>query len=504
MDVADEQLETIGRAVLGMTLGCARCHDHKFDPIPTTDYYALAGILTSTNVMERRYMLGEQRVMERLVGLGDGGEAVDDAYEAYWRNLPDLKARAEKAKAALELLQQKNEQAIAKKLAADGDGFVEAAKDPAAPLDQRIAAQESHLKQLVESIGKPPAIPPRAMIPAEGEEIGDEAVRLAGKFDAPGDKIPRGFLKVLCENSATPIPPRQSGRTELARWLTDRHSRSGWLAARVQVNRIWHHMLGRGLVRTVDNFGRTGETPSHPELLDHLAAQLIEGGWSFKSTIRRVALSRTFALSSQSDTVQEARDPDSQWLWRAHRRRLDAESLRDAMLCAAGTLDLGSMDSTVGYLGDQATAVGTNSIRRRTDFNCRSVYLPVIRNDLPELFEVFDFANPHLSTGARPKTTVPTQGLFMLNDPLVMGAAEATARRLIADTSLTSPAARLDRLFQWIVSQPPADEERQALLTFCEQTAAQLKAAGDPEAELKSLALACHALFASSRFQFLE
>ena len=129
MDVADEQIETIGRTVLGQTLGCARCHDHKFDPVPTADYYALAGILTSTKVMEQRFMLGSQRVMERLVGLGENGDANNAAYEAYWRGIDGLKVRAEKAKAVLELLRQKNEAAIAEKLAADGDGFSEGAKD---------------------------------------------------------------------------------------------------------------------------------------------------------------------------------------------------------------------------------------------------------------------------------------------------------------------------------------------------------------------------------------
>jgi mono/diheme cytochrome c family protein len=504
MDVADEQIETIGRAVLGQTLGCARCHDHKFDPIPTADYYAMAGILTSTKVMEQRFMLNEQRVMERLVGLGENGEAVDDAYEAYWRNLRNLKSRAEKAKAALELLQQKNEQAITDKLTADGDGFCESAKDASVPIDQRIAAQEALVKELNESIAKPPAIPPRAMIPADAEKISDEAVRVSGKFDVTGDRVPRGFLKVLCDEDAVQLPADQSGRIELARWLTDPNSRAGWLTARVQANRIWHHLMGRGLVRTVDNLGRTGESPTHPELLDYLALQLIEDGWSFKSLIREIVLSRTFALSSQYEAANDARDPDNQWLWRAHRRRLDPESLRDAMLSAAGTLDLNPMESTVSYLGDQATAVGGNPVRRRTDFPCRSVYLPVIRNDLPELFEVFDFVNPHMSTGTRPKTTVPMQGLFMLNDAMVMAAAESTARRTIAETASQSSEAHIDRMFQLIVSSSPTDKEREALQSFLDATVSRFQSSSEPDSELKALTLACHALFASSRFQFLE
>ena len=511
LDIADEQIDTIGRAVLGQTLGCARCHDHKFDPVPTADYYALAGILTSTTVMEKRYMLSEQRVMERLVGLGENGESADEAYEAYWRNLPKLKARVEKVKSTLELLQKKDEAAIAAKLTADAEGsaesFAEQAKDASLPIEQRIAAQEELLARLTESIKNPPAIPPRAMVPTEADVIGDEAIRLAGRFDAPGEKVARGFLQVLSDGNDPNIDASHSGRLELARWLTDTNTRSGWLTARVQANRIWQHLIGRGLVRTVDNFGRTGEAPSHPELLDHLALQLIDDGWSFKRLIRRIVLSRSFAQSSRYDAASDVRDPENRLLWRAHRRRLDPESLRDATLWAAGTLDLNPVDSTVSYLGDQATAVGKNEVRRRTDFNCRSVFLPVIRNDLPELFDVFDFANPHIATGERPKTTVPMQGLFMLNNAMVMAAAEATAKRILAETASQPIDARIDRMYQLIVGVQPTDNERQALRSYVEQQSARLQSSardnGD-DWDIRALALACHAVFASSRFQFLE
>ncbi len=514
MDVADEQLETIGRVVLGQTLGCARCHDHKFDPIPTKDYYALAGIMTSTQVMEQRYMLGQQRVMERLAGLGPDGDALNAAYEKYWREHPGLQGRIDRAKSVLETLKQKDEAAITAKLSAVADDFSEAARDAVQAIDQRIASQEAHVNQLQESLAKPPGIPARAMIPAEISTPVDEHVRLAGQFDRPGDKIPRGFLQVLCDDQPVPLPESQSGRLELSRWLTDGKTRTGWLTARVQVNRIWHHLMGRGLVRTVDNFGRTGEAPSHPELLDHLATQLIDSGWSMKTVIRSIVLSRTFGLSSQHVADNFERDPDNRLLWKAHRRRLDPESLRDAMLTAAGTLDLKPMDSTVAYLGDQATAVGGNENRRRTDFPCRSVYLPIIRNDLPELFDVFDFANPHTTTGARPQTTVPTQALYLLNDPMVMDAAMATAKRILAETPIDEPRlrAQVRRMFQLIVSSEPAEEEVQAMTSYLyattqrliENATAEPPSEGTPSPETQALALACHALFASSRFQYLE
>lgn len=504
MDVADEQVESIGRAVLAQTVGCARCHDHKFDPIPTADYYAMAGILTSTKVMEQRYMLGEQRVMERLAGLGEQGEQLNSAYETYWRERPGKNARMEKVKAVLETLKQADEPTIAARLASDADGFAEAAKDASQPKEQRVTAQEAFLKELQDVLANPPQIPPRAMMPTEVETPINEAVRIAGKFDAPGETVPRGFLRVLCDDAMTPLPEKQSGRIEFSQWLTDPSRRSGQLTARVQANRIWHHLLGRGLVRTVDNFGRTGETPSHPELLDYLASELIQDGWSFKKLIRKIVLSRTFALSSHFEPGNVDKDPENILLWRANRRRLDPESLRDAMLTAAGTLELAAMESTVSYLGDQATAVGSNPVRRKTDYNCRSVYLPVIRNDLPEIFDAFDFTNPHTTTGARPKTTVPTQGLFMLNDAMVMATAEITARRILAETASQPMETRIQRMFQLIVNAGATDNEQQAMLSYLQQTESRLQAAGDAEASTKALAMACHAVFASSRFQYLE
>jgi hypothetical protein len=267
---------------------------------------------------------------------------------------------------------------------------------------------------------------------------------------------------------------------------------------------VWHHLVGRGIVRTVDNFGRTGEAPSHPELLDHLALELIDSGWSVKDLVRTVVLSRTFAMSSRHDDAGHAIDPENRLLWRAHRRRLDPESLRDAMLSAAGTLDLKPLDSTVSYLGDQATAVGDNKNRRRTDFPCRSVYLPVIRNDLPELFDVFDFADPHATTGRRAETMVATQGLFMLNDDSVMAAAEATARRVLDGNSASEQDSLVDKMYELILIAPPDDQERAEMLTFIKAMERQLTATDGTDARLRAWSLACHALFASSRFQILE
>lgn len=506
MEVADELLDTIGRAVLGQTLGCARCHDHKFDPIPTTDYYAMAGIFTSTRVMEQRFMLGEQRVMERLVGLGENGHELDEAYEAYYRELPALRARKKKAEEALGLLKQARDELLtAEEVERFADALAKSALESSSTPEQRIAAQTELVDELSAKLATPPAIPPRAMIPADHEQPADEHVRVAGEFDSLGERVPRGFLTVLRDNqSEPPIRPTESGRIALSQWLCDGSQRSGQLTARVLANRIWHHLMGQGLVRTVDNFGVTGESPTHPELLDYLAGRLIESDWSVKSLVREIMLSHTFALSSQYDSTNVGVDPENRWLWKANRRRLDPESLRDAMLAAAGKLDLVVMDSTVWYLEDQATAVGANLVRRRTDFPCRSVYLPVIRNDLPEIFDAFDFANPQVCTGARPNTTAPEQALFIMNDEMVMDAAEATAQRILSDAAAKDVKAQIELMFQLIANSSASESAHRSVHTYLEQTENRLKADGVENAHLRAWTLCCHALFASSRFQFVD
>jgi hypothetical protein len=501
MDVADEQLSTIGTAVLGLTIGCARCHDHKFEPIPTQDYYAMAGIFTSTQVMEQRYMLGQQRKMEQLIGLGANGQSLDDAYEKYWRERPAIKKSKEKAEEVLKILKEGNKDAIAKMLKSDADSksIAPEVKNLELSLEARVQAQENKVKALSDIFNHPPPIPPRAMVPVDLSEPVDESIRRAGQFDRLGEKVPRGFLRIVGGEHQT-LPDNSSGRIELAHWLTDLEKGAGALTARVMANRIWYYLIGRGLVRTVDNFGVTGESPTHPELLDYLAIRLVESGWSIKSLIREIVLSRTFAMSSQYQDAAFQIDPENRYLWRANRQRIDPEVMRDAMLNAAGKLDLNPMNSSVWYLGDQATAVGANKNRRRTDFPNRSVYLPVIRNDLPEVFDVFDFTDPHMTTGSRPRTTVATQGLFMLNDSMVMDLAKETAQIALSGTS-EDP---LGNVFESICNRAPGSDEREQLLNYLTMTQERLTQDQVEDAELRSWSMLCHAIFSLSRFQFLE
>jgi hypothetical protein len=506
MDVADEQVDTIGRAILAQTIGCARCHDHKFDPIPTADYYALAGIFTSTEVMQKRHMLGQQRVMERLVGLGPDGDTANENYEQFWREKPKLQERAKQAKSAFDLLKKDDLTEFDEFAKKHADSLAAGAANSELSKDERIKRQKTLVETLATSLAKPPAIPPRAMISGDGNQPADEHIRIAGRFDQIDEKVSRGFLRVVSDQEAT-IPPEQSGRMELAHWLTDVERGAGNVAARVLANRVWHHMIGTGIVRTADNFGRTGEAASHPELLDYLANELIESDWSIKHLVRTIALSHTFTQSSRHKKDAHAIDPENRFLWRAHRRRLTPEALRDAMLLAAGELDMTPLDSSVSYLGDQATAVGANKVRRRTDFPNRSIYLPVIRNDLPELFEVFDFADPHTATGLRPQTTVATQGLYLLNNDAVLAASEATARRLLATEDPEDAAKIVDNLYELVLGAVPTDAEIDEIGAYVNETKRAFATTESDEKDLATLSAwstVCQALFASSRFQILE
>jgi hypothetical protein len=464
--------------------------------------------------------------MEQLVGLGENGEELDASYEKFWRERPMLKEAVKRAQSVLEFLETEDRDGFSSYAREHPESVAEGAKDVARPITQRIEAQRALVQERKATEANPPPIPPRAMIPSDVKTPEDEFVRIAGQFDRKGDQVPRGFLRVVTDktDAGGSIPQNSSGRVELARWLTDVEHGAGRLTARVTANRIWHHLMGRGLVATVDNFGRTGERPSHAALLDHLAKRLIATGWSIKALVKEIVMSRTFALSSGDpldlEVAARARkvDPGSRLRWKYPRRRLDPESLRDAMLSASGQLDLKPMDSTVAYLGDQATAVGKNEVRRRTDYLCRSVYLPVIRNDLPELFEAFDFADPHATTGARPATVVATQSLFLMNDGMVMDTAAAMAKRLLSEPVEGGNEARIDRMFELALGDVPSGEERREFLEFIaamEQTPSQaIVTSGpgkSPESEkasedsiLRAWAMACHAMFSTSRFQFLD
>ncbi len=392
MDVVDEQIDSMGRTFLGMTLGCCRCHDHKFDPIPTTDYYALAGIFRST-----KSLLPNN---------------VSDFVTAPLRVGYDQSAMKVWVARDMELEQQI------------------AALKPALPRD----SLSQHLKALeathIEHRKSKP-VQPTAMCVRDEETPSDWHVHLRGEIRNLGAMVPRGFLSV-----ATPVTRSSmvstsgalssSGRLELAEWVA---SPSNPLTARVYVNRVWMHVMGEGIVRTPDNFGETGERPTHPELLDYLADSFVtEDAWSTKKLVRRLCLTSAFRMVSHVSRESAKMDPENRSLSRGFRRRLDAESIRDALLQISGSLDL-SLQS--GCTIPKLSTYDNEFHHDEHPLYCRSVYVPSFRNTMLDVFEVFDVANPNVVTGKRTNSLRPAQSLYMLNSPFVMDQAERAAAMLL-------------------------------------------------------------------------
>ncbi len=256
------------------------------------------------------------------------------------------------------------------------------------------------------------------------------------------------------------VNPKQSGRLELAQWLT---SENNPLTSRVIANRVWQNLFGEGLVKSADNFGISGDVPSHPELLDHLATQFVRDGWSVKTLVRRIVLSRAYRLSSENAKANEAADPGSRLVWRHSPRRLRAEEIRDATLAAAGTLNLTPPEASPAK-DMKVTELRNNEPRARSSrrprwrATHRSLYLPLLRQLTPTSLEVFDFAEQGMVTGHRDTTTVATQALYLLNDPFVRRESLSLAARLLLRSELGDQD-RVDLAYRLTFSRPATESE---------------------------------------------
>ena len=319
---------------------------------------------------------------------------------------------------------------------------------------------------------------PITMAPTEAETIADGHVHIRGLVRNKGAKVPRGFITVASQaGTSHEIPEGHSGRLELAEWITDpQHP----LTSRVMVNRIWKYLLGEGIVRTVDNFGKTGELPSHPKLLDHLAIQFTENNWSIKSLIREIVLSRTYQLSSKT---ADPSDPENRFFGRAHRKRLEAEAIRDTALHLSGQFDPIKGGPTIRNAGQY-------DLNYHFDSNRRSVYVPWFRNSMLPIFEVFDAPNPNLVVGRRSTTNLPTQALFLMNSPFIREQSELTAKRLLAE------AGTVEDTYLLILSRPPSESERLSTQTFL--------ASFPPEQKTEAWTQLTQALFSTIDFRFIN
>ena len=400
MDVVDDQIDVTTRAFLGLTGACARCHDHKFDPIPTKEYYALAGIFRSTTTYYGTGSNRGNRQQGQLLALtADGVRPVATSGGGG-------KNKAANKKAAAQLQNLRKRLVKLKKQSGDDPNAKQAA------LIKRTEAQMKRLQRIVKqqktdtkpaaSVGKNVGL---AMGVADGNPK-DTQIRIRGNADERGETVPRGFLTIATIGDAPTIDAAVSGRLELAKWMTHENNP---LTARVAVNRAWQHLFGRGIVRTVNNFGKNGERPTHPELLDHLATQFVQNDWSVKRLIRSIVLSRSYQLGSQANAKAEEVDPENRLLWKANHRRLEAEAIRDAILAASGQLDPAPGDkSVVATIGDGDIGRSIQPARFAVDSVKRSVYLPIVRGAVPEALRVFDFPEPSIISAQRDVTTVPT------------------------------------------------------------------------------------------------
>lgn len=425
----EERIHTLMSTTLGLTVACARCHDHKFDPITTDDYYALAGVLASTRQVARA--LAPAREAAQVVQARSCVQTLET----------QIAGLAEEAKKSPEAQRQ------VEQFQRDVESIKQSTPYMNAPI--AFAVEDASLHVL-------PSGPNRTRLEYREREAQDVAVQIRGNPANPGPMARRHFLSVLSQDVAHPrsLGPG-SGRQELADCIV---TEAGPLAARVMVNRVWKQHFGRGLVETTSNFGAQGTPPSHGSLLEDLAAGFVEHGWSIKWLHRQVMLSATYRQTSDFDSAKYEVDPDNRLMWRMNRRRLDVEAWRDAMLRASGTLVL--------QMGGAAEELANESNRRRT------VYGIVRRRDLNDLLRLYDAPDATTHSPGREPTTTPLQQLFVLNSSLLSQQAAALVARVRLESS-ESERAQIHRAYQLLFARPATAEQArlaEEFLAACTQS----------------------------------
>lgn len=484
MDIVDEQIDTVGRALLGLTLGCARCHDHKFDPIDTADYYGLAGIFKSTKTM--------------------------DSYTkvAIWHENAIHTSDEIKSKAAFDEQLNLKKAAIQQRVtAADAQATASLppGEKPPEILETRYPEEtKAELKRLRDELAAFEKSAPE-MSTAMGvteDAVKDVAIHIRGNPLKLGDVVPRHVPNVLSKHSTPQFTAEHSGRLELAKSLVETQHP---LTSRVIVNRVWRWHFGTGLVRSMDNFGLLGQPATHPELLDWLAQRFMEQGWSIKKLHRLIMLSSTYQLSSNVDATTAERDPENRWYGRANIRRLEAEELRDALLAVSGKLDL-TMGGSLLNVKNRAYFFDHTS-KDLTDYSSvrRSLYLPIVRNNVYDVFQLLDYPDAAIPTGDRTSTTVAPQALLMMNSDLVTQASIDLANRSLAKPEIQD-ADRLQQIYTLSFGrEATADEITQSKAFVAEVATAFEKTEPDPAIrQTRSWQVLCQVVLASNEFMYLR
>ncbi|WP_010584912.1 PSD1 and planctomycete cytochrome C domain-containing protein [Schlesneria paludicola] len=605
MDTIDEQLDTTGKAFLGMTLGCVRCHDHKFDPVKQSEYYGLAAIFKSTRTFAdsntgaikhwNEYSFATETELASLKEVDKqiaDKKAVASAYKnaAMSRLRDEIRAKATDYLVAaagfepsmslsqvasiaaprglhprtlhhcrLHLSYRRDDDVLGKwhefvaegNLAGIAEHFrplfaeAEAALATAREADPKAAKlSDSRLERVREVLYDPSgflAVPPKpefafdeqtlreyhrlseearivesnapdaasAMGVSDGTVAVSLPIHIRGSHQNLGTSVPRDVPHVMLpEGRPFVVPTERSGRLELAQWMA---SGQHPLTARVYVNRIWRWHFGAGLVASTENFGKLGDRPTHPELLDWLASTFVEGGWSTQDMHRLILSSNTYLMSSSHPDEANASqvDPEDHLYWKFRLQRLDAEQIRDAVLKVSGRLDESVGGKSVPLRNRQFVFDHTSIDHTKYDSLRRALYLPVIRNNLYSLFEQFDFPDPTMPTGSRNSTTVAPQALIMMNSELVMDSAAEFARQLLEQP--IDDAARVRRGYERALSRVPTDTETNRVLAFVTNlsnqpvsSATSDKDSPPVDARQRAWTLFCQSLFASNEFLFVR
>ena len=514
-DHIDTQLIKIGGAFLGMTMGCARCHDHKFDPVGLEDYYGMAGMLRSSPSSGKMVGFGVWSTI-RSVPLPESPAQLAERQKAEAEHAAKLTAhKAEQAR-----LTEENNAVVAKLAALEKTAKatpVAAAPTPKpSPEQDALTKRRDEIAALLKTKASEiqhaeffKSKAPKAFAMQDDAKPADMPIYVRGNPYAPAAVVPRGALRVASWDKFPAIPAGQSGRLQLAEWITDRRNP---LTARVTVNRLWQKLFGEGLVRSVDYFGERGERPSHPELLDHLATRFMADRWSQKRFLRGLVLSHAYRLSSANHAEGLSLDPENRLFWRMNRQRLEAEAIRDSLLKVSGELAAKSGGPSLALEIIENTgalaAAGINppsyhhrKSRPSQEFE-RTVYLPVMRNgpsSADKIRSFFDFVDPASITGQRNQTVMPTQSLFLLNNDLVRKRAGSLAKQLIA--AHADENARLEALWLRAWNRPITGEERTDARSFLKEITSLLKTPRAPDAlEAARWQELCHSLLASNTF----
>jgi len=581
-DIVDEQIDTVSKVFLGLTVSCARCHDHKFDPILTKDYYALASIFASTRQfrnygrpgsisfmhyepldadgyaryeLHRRQMYAKQLEMEDALSEDLGretaplrqkvAESVHAAWQVihrgatldaaasthgvehkhlekwvkWWRTadlkpfatattatIAEVAAAYEKeynasavkwdqsldgwrTRLAKEVAQDRTLPERPKPNAAEHPFFVKTTFD-GGPMDAPESARVHLLRLEWELLKKTlPEEPGMVSAVADGPSI-DQRIFVRGNLHNPGEPVAKGFPVVLA-GDRQPAITAGSGRLELARWLT---SASNPLTARVFVNRVWLWHFGEALVRAPSNWGRNGEPPTNPALLDYLAQQFTASGWSLKDLHRQILRSNAYRMSTHASPAAREADPGNRLLSRFPRTRLSIEQIRDSFLVLDGSLDTAMGGTLLANKGGKRQTVDADEVTRRT------MYLPVRRGSIPPLLATFDFGDATTPGEARARTNVAPQALFIRNSKFVMERALGLAKLLLNDAALTG-AQRVERAFLMTLTRGPAPAEVDEALTYIAELEKRLGQAAGPS-HLTAWQSFCHTLMSANEFLY--